>query len=212
LQIHYHYSEPATPDRSILALQTAPASSNLPQVKVINPLAPVEIPCAPADQAAPLCDRNNALADDQRLYGAAGSFIEPGLLRSCGKTPEQMTANFTGTVATSSCDSRVPVSGNIIEVMGHMHTLGKSFRMVLDPDTPQQKVLLDIPTWNFDWQMVYQLKTPIHVDRGDTVRIECTWDRSLDPTRAPKYIVFAEGTEDEMCLGGYTLIPDNQSR
>jgi hypothetical protein len=208
LQIHYHYNAPATPDSSTLAFQTAPASSNLPMVRVVNPLAPVEIPCAPADQAAPLCNRANALADDQRLYGAAGSFIEPSLLRVCGKTPDQLTAGFTGTTVSSSCDSHVPVSGSIIEVMGHMHTLGKSFRMILDPDTPKQKVLLDIPTWNFDWQMVYQLKTPIHVDRGDTVRIECTWDRSLDPTRAPKYIVFAEGTEDEMCFNTYSVVAD----
>lgn len=34
------------------------------------------------------------------------------------------------------------------------------------------------------------------------------WDRSLDPNRAPKYIVFAEGTEGEMCFGTYAIIPD----
>ena len=33
--------------------------------------------------------------------------------------------------------------------------------------------------------------------------------RSLDPNRAPKYIVFAEGTEDEMCFGTYAIVPDN---
>jgi hypothetical protein len=34
----------------------------------------------------------------------------------------------------------------------------------------------------------------------------------VDPNRAPKYIVFAEGTEDEMCFGTYGLIPDDQTR
>ncbi len=72
-------------------------------------------------------------------------------------------------------------------------------------------MLLDIPVWNFDWQMNYGLKTPIHVEAGQTVRMECSWDRSLDPNRPPKYIVFAEGTEDEMCFGTYALIPDDQS-
>ena len=91
-----------------------------------------------------------------------------------------------------------------------MHTLGKTFRFTLDPDTPKPKVLLDIPVWNFDWQMNYELKKPIHVEAGQTIRMECSWDRSLEPNRAPKYIVFAEGTEDEMCFGTYAIIPDDQ--
>ena len=88
-----------------------------------------------------------------------------------------------------------------------MHTLGKSFRLTLEPGTPQQKILLDIPVWNFDWQMNYGLAQPIHVTGGETIEMSCTWDRSLDPNRAPKYIVFAEGTEDEMCFGTYAMIP-----
>ena len=35
-------------------------------------------------------------------------------------------------------------------------------------------------------------------------------DRSLDPNRPPKYMVFAEGTEDEMCFSTYAFIPDAQ--
>ena len=40
--------------------------------------------------------------------------------------------------------------------------------------------------------------------------MDCSWDRSADPLRPPKYIVFAEGTEDEMCFATYALIPDDQ--
>jgi hypothetical protein len=104
----------------------------------------------------------------------------------------------------------VPESGDIIAVLGHMHTLGKSFRLTLDPGGPNEKILLDIPVWNFDWQMNYPLVTPIHVQAGDKVLMQCSWDRSLDPNRPPKYIVFAEGTEDEMCFGTYAMVPDNQ--
>jgi hypothetical protein len=77
--------------------------------------------------------------------------------------------------------------------------------------SPGPKVLLDIPTWNFDWQMNYALAKPIHVTAGQTIRMDCSWDRALDPNRAPKYIVFAEGTEDEMCFSTYAIIPDDQS-
>jgi polyisoprenoid-binding protein YceI len=206
LQVHYHYELPPVPDRSTVALQLDPGTADFKAIEIVNPLAPVEIPCMPGDTAA-LCDRNAALADDAREYGPSGALIEPGLLGLCKETPEQMTAGFNG-VATSTCDSKVPRSGTIVADMGHMHTLGKSFGLTLDPDQPDQQVLLDIPVWNFDWQMNYQLQTPIHVNAGDTIRMSCSWDRSLDPNRPSKYIVFAEGTEDEMCFSTYALIPD----
>jgi hypothetical protein len=70
--------------------------------------------------------------------------------------------------------------------------------------------LLDIPTWNFDWQMNYGLAKPLHVNAGQKIRMDCSWDRSIEPNRSPKYIVFAEGTEDEMCFSTYAIIPDGQ--
>ena len=48
----------------------------------------------------------------------------------------------------------------------------------------------------------------MQVGPGDKVRITCTWDRSRDPNRAPRYIMFAEGTEDEMCFATYGFIAE----
>ncbi len=106
----------------------------------------------------------------------------------------------------------VPEDGIITGVLGHMHTIGSTFRMTLDADTPEAQILLDIPDWSFDWQMNYALAKPLRVKAGQPLRLECSWDRSKDPLRDPKYIVFAEGTEDEMCFGTYSLIPDRQDR
>jgi polyisoprenoid-binding protein YceI len=207
LQIHYHYDTTPTPDRSTVSLQLTPGTDHVKELDIINPIAPVEIPCMPG-VIAPLCDRNAALADDARLYGGFGASIEPGLLALCGKTSEELAANFKDGVAHTTCDYQVPFDGTIVGVLGHMHTLGKSFRLTLNPGTPQQKILLDLPVWNFDWQMNYGLAQPIHVTGGEKIEMSCSWDRSLDPNRAPKYIVFAEGTEDEMCFGTYAMIPD----
>lgn len=207
LQIHYHHDDEApTPDRSGISLQLDNPTRAINPIRIVNPLGPVEIPCMPGANA-PLCDRSAALAADAQAYGLIGALAEPGLLALCHKTPEELTAGFNG-IAHTSCQYRVPEDGIIIGAMGHMHTLGKSFRLTLDPGTPQQQIMLDIPTWNFDWQMNYSFVTPIHVTRGDTVQMDCTWDRSLDPNRPQKYIVFAEGTEDEMCFSTYALIPD----
>jgi hypothetical protein len=208
LQIHYHYDTTPIPDRTTVALQIAPGTARIKPIDIINPVGPVEIPCMPG-ATAPLCSRSAALADDTRLYGAAGATFEPGLLLLCGQTAEGLAATFHNGIAHSSCTTTVPESGLIVGAMGHMHTLGKSFRLTLDPGTPKQKVLLDIPTWNFDWQMNYEFAKPIHVTAGEQVLMQCSWDRSLDPNRPQKYIVFAEGTEDEMCFSTYAIIPDN---
>ena len=211
LQLHYHYSATPTPDRSTIAIQLDPGTAPIKALRVINPLGPVEIPCAPADQKAPLCDRDAAIADDVRLYGPDGADNESGLMALCQQTPEALAARFDGTVAHTTCNLKVPEDGLIVSALGHMHTIGKSISMTLDPGTKKQKILLDIPDWSFDWQMNYELAKPIHVTAGEPLRLECSWDRSLEPLRKPKYIVFAEGTEDEMCFGTYAIIPDDQS-
>lgn len=207
LQMHYHYGDKATPDRSTVTFQTDAPTKHFKPVDIVNPLAPVEIPCMPGEKAK-LCDREEAIKDDVRLYGPAGAFIENGLLLLCGQKPDDLAAKFKDGIAYSSCVSTVPEDGTIISVFGHMHTLGKTFRFTLDPGAKDAKVLLDIPNWNFDWQMNYPLAKPIHVKQGQKLLMECTWDRSLDPNRPPKYIVFAEGTEDEMCFGTYSIVPD----
>ena len=106
----------------------------------------------------------------------------------------------------------VPEDGIITGVLGHMHTIGSTLRMTLDADTADEQILLDIPNWSFDWQMNYALAEPLRVEAGQALRLECSWDRSKAPGRDPKYIVFAEGTEDEMCFATYSLIPDRQDR
>jgi polyisoprenoid-binding protein YceI/mono/diheme cytochrome c family protein len=207
-QVHYHYSGTPLPDRSSVALQLDKPTPAFKPVDIINPIAPVEIPCLPSQANAPLCNRANALKDDARLYGPIGAAAEWGLLFLCHQTSDSLAANFHDGVASTTCDYKVPETGKIIAVFGHEHTLGKSFRFTLDPGKPTEKILLDIPSWNFDWQMNYPLAKPLHVTEGQTIRMQCSWDRSLDPNRSPKYIVFAEGTEDEMCFGTYAIVPD----
>ncbi len=206
LQIHYHYDDEVTPDQSGLAIQLDDPTPASKALRVVNPLAPVELPCAPG-ATEPLCNRSAAIADNIQKFGTND---EDALLSLCHTTAQDLAAQSDGTHARTSCALTVPESGTIIGVFGHEHTLGKTFRLTLDPQTPQQKILLDIPNWNFDWQMNYELATPLHVTAGEPLQMDCTWDRSLDPERQPRYIVFAEDTESEMCFGTYALIPDNQ--
>ncbi len=200
MQMHYHVTHASEPDQSSLALQLGdgPVSSYDP-VEVTTFLAPAEIPCGP-DESGPLCDRNAELQELDRLYGPVGPGIANGLHFLCGTTPEQLGTLDADLVAHSSCDHRIGQDGQLLAVLGHMHEIGRSFRMTLNPGTPQEQILLDIPRWDFDWQFNYPLADPIELHAGDTIRIECSWDRHLVEQDEPHYVTWAEGTEDEMCF------------
>ena len=89
----------------------------------------------------------------------------------------------------------------------HMHLLGATFKMVLNPGTPEAKTILDVPNYNFHYQRAYNLKTPVKVVPGDKVQVTCTYDTTLAqelPTlrKVPHHFVtWGDGSSDEMCLG-----------
>ena len=58
--------------------------------------------------------------------------------------------------------------------------------------------LLNIPTWDFDWQFTYLLREPVRFDDGDALRLTCVFDNN-DPDAVN--VDWGEGTLDEMCVG-----------
>ncbi|RMH75340.1 MAG: hypothetical protein D6683_11470 [Actinomyces sp.] len=207
-QIHYHYDHEAPLDHSEMALEFADPdelAAGMQRLGGAVLLAPAELPCS-TDQTGPLCDRAASKAKVRDQFGAFGAGIEDFLLQRCGMSVEDF-AGFTDGVSHSSCDYPLTQPATLIGVLGHMHEYGSAFRMTLNPDTPDETVLLDIPVWSFEWQFTYRLADPIEIGPGDTVRIECTWDRSVNPNNEPRYVLWAEGTGDEMCYSTMTWIP-----
>ena len=147
------------------------------------------------------------MADVARRFGPGGAAVADLLHRACRTTPQQVAANSDGVTGSTTCDFPVRQPGEVIGLLGHMHELGSSYRMTLNPGTPDEKVLLDIPVWNFAWQLAYSPVDDVVLKKGDNIRVTCSWDRRerFDPD--PRYIVFAEGTEDEMCFSTLTVRP-----
>ena len=208
VQIHYHYEGSAPEDLSTLALNVEEPAADLDPIQVTQYIAPAEIPCT-TEEDGPLCDREAALADAIDRYGSEGVQADR-FLRLCGYTPDDF-ADMTDGTASASCDipaGFVGGTGEIVSVLGHEHELGAWFKMTLNPDTPEEKVLLDIPVWDFDWQYNYEPEETIVLGATDVIRLECGWDRSLrDPNLEPAYILWADGTNDEMCFGTISTRP-----
>jgi hypothetical protein len=201
MQVHYNLLNGRTPDRSRAVLTAAPASASLRPLRTILMPGPVELACARGEQAR-LCSRNEALFELSRKYGSEAAFVPAGLLLLCRGNAASPRAS-----AVSTCDRRISQSATIHVAAGHMHLLGASIRLELNPGTPRSRVLLDIPRWDFHWQNAYQLATPVEAKAGDVVRVTCRHDvhkrmhGAHGIPKAPRYILWGEGTTDEMCLG-----------
>jgi len=208
LQIHYNLIHPPKRDRTRAVLTTAPAAAPLRPLETMLLPAPVELPC-PDGAAGPLCSRDEAIRQEARSYGTQASYIPFGLLYLCGKQlsdyPQQVG---DGSSVSTSCDRTINRPLTIYGVAGHMHLRGVDISLQLNPGTPKAATLLHIPAWNFHWQDVYTLKTPVAAGPGDVVRVSCRFDNSVahqplvgSSRLAARYVLWGEGTTDEMCLG-----------
>ncbi|MEM9954526.1 MAG: hypothetical protein AAF846_23155 [Chloroflexota bacterium] len=198
MQVHYNLSAPPVADQTRLILDTTEEEIVPLSGQVL--LGPVEIPC-PAGVDNELCDRE--LAVEESPLG----FVSDVTLSLCGQTLEDMLPQDNNQV-TLICDQPIRHDGWIVMAGAHMHELGEAIRMDLHPDTSQQTPILDIPIWDFHWQDNYWLAEPIFVEAGDTIRLTCTW-RSDDTDR---YVVWGEGTQDEMCIAPLLFLPYVEGR
>ncbi len=99
------------------------------------------------------------------------AFTPAGLLILCRGDAANPTAS-----AVSTCDRRITTPTTIHVAAGHMHLLGASIRLELNPGTSRAKVLLDIPRWDFHWQNAYTLARAVKAEPGDVVRVTCRHD------------------------------------
>ena len=196
-QMHYNLWTANQPDRSRIVLQLASAENELAELMVIPLATPVEIPC-PAGVAGPQCERGAAKERVADLYGASAGHTPDRLLRECNQSLNDYAEN-SGENAKGYCDYPIDGPLTVFGVSGHMHELGRSFRLELNPQGEAPLLLLDIPRWDFHWQDHYFFVEPLQIALGDVLRMTCIWDNSLSDD--PRYVVWGEGTSDEMCFG-----------
>jgi hypothetical protein len=199
MQVHYNLLEGDNPERVKLVLHTVPASTDLTPLRLDLLPAPPDIPC-PAGITGPLCNRAASLANVGQRFGASAIQFDNFLEQYCGRNPVDPPGGDT-----TSCTWPAP-TGTIVRLTAHMHLLGAGMKFVLDPGTPNQKTLLNITNYNFDYQRTYDI-TPITTTAGDTIQVTCTYNPTLRQQLPqlrklpPRYVVWGDGSSDEMCLG-----------
>jgi mono/diheme cytochrome c family protein len=98
----------------------------------------------------------------------------------------------------------IPVNLNVTAFMAHMHVRGKSFKYELTTPDGETETLLDIPRYDFNWQLQYDCAQPRFIPRGSTLTITAAFDNSSGNPANPdpgKTVRWGEQTYDEMMIG-----------
>jgi hypothetical protein len=201
MQVHYNLLVGDKPVKNRLVVDTVPTSTPLLPLKLDLSFAAPDIPC-PVGVTGPLCNRAASLAHQGQEFGQSAVGFVNAIEAACGRNPSDPPAGDS-----TSCTFPVSSSGYIVRAQAHMHLLGRSFKLVLNPGTPQAKTVLDVPNYNFHYQKAYNLAQPIPVTAGEKLQVTCTYDPTLAQElpilrKAPSHFVtWGDGSSDEMCLG-----------
>jgi hypothetical protein len=104
----------------------------------------------------------------------------------------------------------------LVDLMPHMHVRGKDFKYTVVYPDGRSEVILNVPRYDFNWQLLYQFSKPLFLPKGS--RLECVahFDNSTankynpDPT---KEVRWGDQTWEEMMIGwfDYTLAKESLS-
>ncbi|RYD38218.1 MAG: hypothetical protein EOP86_01455, partial [Verrucomicrobiaceae bacterium] len=111
----------------------------------------------------------------------------------------------------------IPFESRVLSFMPHMHMRGKSFKYELVTTDGARRDLLNVPAYDFNWQLLYRTAEPLDLAPGSRLEATAHFDNSPgnpsnpDPTKTVRW---GPQTEDEMMIGylEYVRMPDAATR
>lgn len=98
----------------------------------------------------------------------------------------------------------VNYSRSLISICPHMHLLGKLYKVWMETAEGDSIPLIDIPQWDFHWQMYYTFQQVQVVPPGAIIKSIGVYDNTLNnpenPHNPPQDVYKGLTTEDEMFL------------
>jgi hypothetical protein len=92
----------------------------------------------------------------------------------------------------------------ITSLTPHMHLRGKSMRLEVTYPDGRVETLLNVPAYDFNWQITYRTKKPIFIPKGTRLKIDARFDNSPNNRANPdptKIIRWGSASEVEMMDG-----------
>jgi hypothetical protein len=102
----------------------------------------------------------------------------------------------------------IPNDALLLSFFPHMHLRGKSFEYRMIPPGDRPITLLNIPHYDFYWQLSYRLADPIPLKAGTTLQAIATFDNSKNNPHNPdpdSAVTWGEQTWAEMMVGFFDV-------
>jgi hypothetical protein len=107
-----------------------------------------------------------------------------------------------------------PSNVHIRSIMPHMHYIGKDMKVTAAFPDGSERVLLDVPRYDFNWQTSYIFTEPVALPKGTLLKMVSHHDNSaanpnqqFDP---PRDIHFGEATHEEMSIAFTSIMFDEE--
>jgi hypothetical protein len=93
---------------------------------------------------------------------------------------------------------------SFIALSPHMHLIGRNYRVWFETTDGDSVPMIDIPDWNFHWQMFYQFQYVQKVPEGARIHGEAFYDNTTNnpynPNNPPITVKQGPYTTDEMLM------------
>jgi peroxiredoxin len=97
---------------------------------------------------------------------------------------------------------RLPRDGTLLAVAPHMHLRGRSVRLVARRSA-DERILLDVPRYDFNWQHTYAFAEPLPLAAVDELGFAMTYDNSAANPANPDpgaFVTWGDQTWEEMAI------------
>lgn len=113
-----------------------------------------------------------------------------------------------------TAEYRVSRDEVLVSMTPHMHLRGKSFTYEATFPNGDQEVLLDIPRYDFNWQLKYILEEPRLLPRGTVIKCTAVYDNSAGNLANPdpsKTVRWGDQSWEEMMIGFFNTLPTDDT-
>ena len=106
---------------------------------------------------------------------------------------------------------QVNTDSELVWMMPHMHSRGKAMTYQARFPDGRTETLLNVPRYDFEWQLGYDVETPIRLPKGTEIRVDATFDNSAGNRGNPDPTVDVFGgtqTWEEMMNPWFGIVVD----
>jgi hypothetical protein len=116
--------------------------------------------------------------------------------------------------ASPAAVAEFTADADLVWMFPHMHVRGKDMTYELTYPDGRKETILNVPRYDFNWQLGYELAAPVHVTKGTRLTVTAHYDNSAnnkfnpDPSRT---VFYGDMSWEEMMFPFFNVVVDQSA-